>query len=211
MSAASAQGGAVVEGRIHYDEDPARPWKLGRYYVRDRKAGFLAECVVAIESPALAATGTNKTIVVDQQGFQFVPETVAIEAGDSVKFTNSDDSVHNVMTHGGGESFNVNMVKGDAHVQRFAKPGGLGKPVRIGCIYHGGMQAWVYVFEHGRFAVTRADGSFRFENVPAGTYTIGFAHPAGRLSWSREIQVQGDTDLKLEIHLNPDHISNSKP
>jgi plastocyanin len=199
--------GVTVEGRVIYDEDATRPWKLGRYYIKDRKSGLLAECVVSIEGSNLTRSGTNRTVVVDQQGFQFVPETIAIEAGDSVRFNNSDDSVHNVMTQDGGEPFNVNMGKGETHVQRFANAGGLENPVRIGCIYHGGMRAWIYVFDHSRFTVTPADGRFRFENVPPGTHTLGFAHPAGRLAWSQEIQVAGDANLKLDVHLDAGHIT----
>jgi len=209
LFAAGAVGG-VVQGHVIYDEDTARPWKFGRYYIKDRKKGLLAECVVALDGSNLTSTRTNRTVIVDQQGFQFVPETTAIAAGDSVKFNNSDDSVHNIMSNDGGKPFNVNMGKGDTHVQQFNQPGGLEKPVRIGCIYHGGMRAWIYVFDHSWFTVTPADGHFRFENVPPGTYTLGIAHPAGRLAWSQEIQVSPDADLKLEIHLTADHISKPK-
>jgi hypothetical protein len=136
--------------------------------------------------------------------FQFVPETLAIRAGDLVRISNSDEALHNVMTSDGGAPFNVNVARGQDFAHSFARAGGLKEPVRLGCVFHGGMRAWIYVFDHPWFQVTQVNGRFRFEQVPPGRYTLSLVHPAGKLRWHRDLEVKSDQPLALEIALSPD-------
>ncbi len=46
----------TIRGKVMYVADPKRPWRLGRYYIRNAKTGELAEAVVAIASRGLKAT-----------------------------------------------------------------------------------------------------------------------------------------------------------
>jgi plastocyanin len=200
--------GGEVEGTVRYQPDPKRPWKLSRFYIRDPKSALLAEAVVALEggsntksSPEHAAS----TNTIDQLNFQFVPEVSAIRAGDAVRIMNSDEALHNVMTADGGKPFNVNVAKGKELTQTFDRAGGLEEPVRLGCIFHGGMRAWIYVFDHPWFKVTENDGGFSFQNVPPGKYTIGLVHPAGKLSWKREVEITRAQKTRVDILLSPDN------
>src|SRR5262245_10628621 len=85
----------AIEGTVTYQTDPARPWRYARYYVKQAKTGELAEAVVALRArPMSDANRPPETAVIDQQNFQFQPETVAIRKGDSVKFTNADTTTH---------------------------------------------------------------------------------------------------------------------
>jgi plastocyanin len=203
----------TVEGFIKYAPDSKRPWKFSRYYIQSTKSGFLAETVVALEKPglsALAAPPTAGKYTMDQLNYQFVPETLAVRAGDAVLISNSDDALHNVMTSDGGEPFNVNVVKGKDFAHTFNQAGGLEHPIRLGCVFHGGMRAWVYVFDHPWFQLTQKDGRFRLEHVPAGEYTIGVVHPAGKLRRSRRIEVKANETTSLEISLSPDDLIAAK-
>jgi len=201
--------GFTLEGNVIYHPDESRPWKLSRYYIKDRKTGLLAEAVVALTRSDLKKPMPAKTVRMDQVAFQFVPETIAIQAGDSVKFTNSDEAVHNVMTHDGGEPINANMAKNETLTHPFNQAGGIKNPVRINCIFHGGMRAWIYVFDHPWHNVTSKNGSFRLTNVAAGDYILSLSHPAGQLSWEKQVSVTGDT--KLAIDVSPDNVSKPKP
>ncbi|MBI4659069.1 MAG: hypothetical protein HY735_09515 [Verrucomicrobia bacterium] len=207
------QDRGILEGTVRYQADPQRPWKLSRYYVQNSKKGWLAEAVVALDCSSRAPSAppeTPKSRTMDQLNFQFVPETMAIHSGDSVRITNSDETLHNMMTSDGGKPFNVNVVKGKDFTHTFDRAGGLTNPIRLGCVFHGGMRAWIYVFDHPWFAVTERDGRFRFENVPPGAYTLGGIHPAGKLRWSRQIQVKPNEKTTVEIQLSPDDLIGSK-
>jgi plastocyanin len=209
LAQASAADTGTVEGVIKYMPDSKRPWKFSRYYIQSKKDGSLGEAVVALEKPglsALAPSASSKKWTLDQINYQFVPETLAIRAGDTVLISNSDDALHNVMTSDGGEPFNVNVVKGKEFVHTFNQVGGLERAVRLGCVFHGAMRTWIYVFDHPWFQLTPKDGRFRLENVPVGEYTFGVVHPAGKLRRSREIQVKANETTSLEILLSPDDL-----
>ena len=113
----------TIRGTVRYEADPQRPWRLGRYYIQNAKTGELAEAVVAIHQRGLQGPEENRspaTTTIDQKNFQFIPETIAIRAGDQVRFLNSDDHVHNVKTFHPRLSFNINMPVGGDHTERFS-------------------------------------------------------------------------------------------
>jgi plastocyanin len=211
-SAAAAETG-IVEGVIRYVPDSKKPWKFSRYYIQNLRNSFLAEAVVALEGPSLsnlAPLNSPRKWTMDQINYQFVPETMGIRAGDTLLISNSDDALHNVMTSDGEKPFNVNVVKGKDFAHAFDRAGGLNEPIRLGCVFHGAMRAWIYVFDHPWFKVTEQDGRFRFENVPAGAYTLGVVHPAGKLRASRPIEVKPNAITSLEISLSPDDLMGVK-
>ena len=79
----------------------------------DRATGRIAvvastEGGMDIEAVAHDTPEKIETITIDQQNHQFVPETVIIRAGDSVNFTNSDYTLHNVRASNKIANFNIN-------------------------------------------------------------------------------------------------------
>jgi len=203
----NAPGTGTIAGKVIYQSDPKRPWRLGRYYVKNAHTGELAEAVVAITGKGLKgpeASREPQTATIDQKDFQFMPETLAIRAGDQIKFINSDAQVHNIQTSHVRQSFNVNMQPGGEHVQPFPSAGGIRQPYRVGCAFHGAMRSWVYVFDHPWFHVTGADGTFRLNDVPPGEYRVELTHPAGDLHASRTITVKAGESVAVEVKLTPD-------
>jgi plastocyanin len=197
-----ADAGVSVMGRIGYQADPARPWTLGRYYLNN---GSLAEAVVALEAPGLTgAARAARTLHMDQKDFQFVPEIVAIRSGDSVRFTNSDEALHNVMTFQGAAPLNVNLPQGKEYVHQFPEGKGLEQQIQLTCVFHGAMRGWVFVFPHPHFAVTGKDGQFRFENVPPGEYRLRVVHPAGEFAWSQPVTLKKGAPVEISVALSPD-------
>lgn len=198
---------ATIEGTVIYQADPARPWRQGRYYIKDARKGQLAEAVVALSARGLGRdlkAEAPATQVIDQKNFQFVPESVAIRAGDAVKFTNSDGATHNVHASEPIASFNINMPSDGEYEYRFEEAAGIGKPVRIGCVYHGSMRAWVFVFDHPYFQLTGGDGKFRLQDVPPGVYQLEMSHPAGQLRWKERIEVKAGETKRVAIRVSPD-------
>jgi plastocyanin len=200
---ATAAEAGTVTGRVRYQADPARPWSLGRYYIN---GGVLAEAVVALEGAGLPAGPAvePKTVWMDQKDFQFVPETLVLRAGDSVRFTNSDEALHNVLSYQGASPFNVNLPHGKEHVQPFPSGKGLEQPIQLSCVFHGAMRGWVFVFPHPYYAITAKDGKFRFENVPAGEYRLHVMHPAGELELARTVTVKPGEAVEIDLSVGPD-------
>lgn len=187
-----AEATATIHGIVRYHADPARPWTLSRYYVKHPKDPRIAEAVVTIDpAPTFVASDTRepRTVEVDQIQFQFVPETAAIQTGDSVRFKNSDEALHNVFSGDSRAAFNVNMFKDGDYVHRFNEAGGVRRPIHLSCVYHGSMRGWIYVFDHPWFAVTDRDGAFTLENVPLGQHRLQVRHAAGNLVGSALITV----------------------
>jgi plastocyanin len=196
---------ATIEGTVTYKADPKRPWRYARYYIKSPKTGELAEAVVALRAKSTPdANRPAETVVIDQQNFQFQPETVAIRRGDSVTFTNSDAATHNVQTSGEIATFNVNTPGGGSHTFRFDKAGGTRQPATVGCVFHSAMRAYVFVFDHPWYALTPASGRFKLANIPPGDYDLELVHPAGELHWRQKITVEPSKALQLDITLSPD-------
>jgi plastocyanin len=198
----------AIEGVVLYRADATRPWRYSRYYIKDPRQGQLAEAVIAISSPTLPPqpAGKLEPAVIDQKDFQFTPETIAIRAGQSVKFLNSDKELHNVNSFQPKHSFNVVMPAGGEHVEKFALAGGIARPHRIGCVYHSAMRSWIYVFDHPWYQVTAADGRFRLSGIPPGEYKLEMAHAAGQLRWSQRVVVKAGETVQAEIRVSPDHL-----
>lgn len=199
------------EGRVLYEADPAKPWRFGRFYVEGKGSGPLIETVVALHGTGLKQVRANSepvTIEVDQKDFMFKPETTAIRAGDSVKFLNNDGPTHNVRAVHPVASFNENMPAGGEFLYQFKKPTGANSPITLGCVYHGNMRAWIFVFDNPFFKVTqdKEGGKFRFEGIPPGKYRLDVVHPAGRLRSSEMIEIRANETLKKDVVLSPKHV-----
>ena len=197
----------AIEGMVVYKADTKHPWRYGRYYVRPGTGG-LASALVCLDGPELKKTPPSKqpaTIVVDQKDLQFTPETVAIRAGDRVRFTNSDSGTHNVSTTSDLHPFSTTIAKGEEAVETFSRAGRARRPIVLGCVFHSQMCAWVYVFDHPYFHLTGTDGRFRLENIPPGEYRLEVVHAPGELRFSRRVDVKAGQTLRLNIELSPDN------
>ncbi len=202
-----------LEGVIYYDSDPARQWRYSRYYIQSRSTGELAEAVVALRNTRLLQQQPYEASepVIDQRDYRFIPETLAIHVGDRVKFTNADTVLHNVMTRDGIDPFSVNIGTDGSYMHLFRRAGGISRPIRIGCIFHGAMRSWIYVFAHPYFHVTQRDGSFSFQDVPAGEYNFDIVHPAGNLSTNQVVTIRPGETTKLDVRLSPDDLRKGTP
>jgi plastocyanin len=155
-------------------------------------SGGLADVVVSIKG---APAGTAKTapIVLDQKGCVYVPAILAVQVGQKIVVKNSDPCVHNVHTvPKENEMKNLVQMPGGADLEfAFDKP----EPfLKFQCDVHPWMFAWVSVVDSPYFSLSDKDGKFTIKNVPAGKYTLEFAHrKLGTKTVEVEVKADGAT------------------
>ena len=116
-------------------------------------------------------------VVMDQKGCKFTPHVVGVMAGQPVKFTNSDSTMHNVhMTPqiSTNQSVDISQPPNGSGEMRTLPTPELMVPVR--CNNHPWMEAFVNVAANPFFMVSGADGHFTIKGLPPGTYTIVAVH-----------------------------------
>jgi len=135
--------------------------------------------------------------VMDQRNETFLPRLLAVQTGTTVDFPNSDFTFHNVFSLSRARRFDLGRyAAGKSKSVRFDRPG----VVRVFCDIHSHMSAFVVVFNHPYFKVTDADGRFRIDQVPPGTYAvIGWYEGEARAQRSVTVTAGTVTDLELVV------------
>jgi len=119
-------------------------------------------------TPAFA-NGEMSRQRMDQRNETFVPHVLAVQVGTVVDFPNNDSTYHNVFSLSKTKRFDLGRyANGRSKAVRFDRPG----IVRVFCDIHSHMSAFVLVFNHPYFATTDADGRYRIDNIPSGTYNV---------------------------------------
>ena len=112
-------------------------------------------------------------IVIDQNGCWFRPRIVGIQTGQVFEVRNSDPVTHNIHPMAQiNREWNHSQGAGDPPmVRKFLKPEVM---IRVKCNVHSWMHAFIGVVDNPYFAVSKENSSYSIENLPPGTYTIGF-------------------------------------
>jgi plastocyanin len=173
-----ALAGVAIHGRVEFpamppgDRRPAIGQVGGaRSEHKQEDAADRRASVVYLERAPRGAFGEpdERRVRINQRNERFVPHLVAVTVGSIVDFPNNDRTYHNVFSLSDVKSFDLGRyAAGQSKSVRFDRPG----IVRVFCDIHSHMSAFVLVFAHRFFAVTDADGRFRIDNVPSGTYTV---------------------------------------
>jgi plastocyanin len=114
-------------------------------------------------------------VKLDQRGCRFVPHVAAVQVGQPLTISNSDDTAHNVHALPAvNQGFNRGQaLKNMADTKVFTKREVM---IPFKCDIHPWMHAYVGVMDHPYFAVTSGGGRFELKNLPPGTYTIEAWH-----------------------------------
>ena len=165
--------------------DPA--WKVAA-------DGALADAVITVRGSQRASNASAAPLI-DQTKCEFMPHTVAIQPGQTVRFHNSDLTFHNIRIAryaANGKGANIDNFgqpsRGDENVKAFNTPG----IYRLECDVHRWMNAWVYVHEGVHTAVSTADGRFSISRALAdGDYVVEAWHPQFPQTITHTVTVRG--------------------
>ncbi len=133
---------------------------------------------------------------IDQKNMQFLPHVLAVVAGTTVDFLNSDAVLHNVFSPDAcADHFNLGTwPQGQSKSFTFKKE----CFASLLCKVHSEMEGFVAVLPTPYFAVTAADGSYDIKDVPDGTYTVKVWHPKLKAA-TKSVTVKGATEASFEI------------
>ena len=134
----------------------------------------------------------------DQRNETFVPHVLAITTGTTVDFPNRDQHLPQrvfALEDAAVRSRPLRRRPTRKSV-RFDRPG----IVRVFCDIHSHMNAFILVFSHPFFAMTDADGRYRIDNVPPGTYSV-IAWNEGTSSEPRPVTVPDGGVAELDFTL----------
>lgn len=170
---------------------PDEPYLVG-------PGGELRNAVVFLKNPPAGSDAPAPAApVIDQKDCVYVPHVVAARAGQAVTFTSSDKVLHNVhvVARDNGES-NQSMNFGE----RRELPIKAAEFFTAKCDLHPWMTCKVAAFDHPFYTVTGADGSFAFNGLPPGTYTVGVWHEKlGQRSQDVAVAVDRPAELVITI------------
>lgn len=160
--AAGASGFGIVKGTITISGKPA------------------PDAVVSVEGLSkdqiktqMSRTKPQKKII-DQRNLKFIPTVVAITVGETVDFSNSDKSWHNVYSKGGANDFDLGVYPpGKTRSQKFDKAG----VSPILCNAHPNMEAFVVVKDHPFFSTADSRGNYEIKNIPVGKVRVEVWYP----------------------------------
>lgn len=144
----------------------------------------------------------TEPVKVDQRGCMYNPRMIGVRTGQDIEFMNSDPTLHNIASKPSAQNgWNFVTPMNSSGKRNFKKPE---VAIKIGCDVHPWMRAYVGVVDHPFFAVSKADGSFSFAGLPAGTYTIGAWHERlGTIEQSVTIAAKESKELSLALPGTP--------
>ena len=135
-------------------------------------------------------------LLLDNKKCRFEPHAAVLTVGSTLEVKNSDKILHTA--HGYfAATFNLALPGESANVKQLLRRPGI---AQIRCDSHGWMNAFIRVDRHPFHAVTDAQGRFKIEGVPPGTYTLEVWHERSG-SKKQEIAVKGEQTTRVELTL----------
>jgi plastocyanin len=174
------------------------PVPTGDALVRDGKVQNAFVWISAGLEDRVFAVPTEP-VTIDQQGCLYVPRVAGAQVDQTIRFVNSDRTIHNV--HGKpSASANWNVALSRQGSDRTIRVDTPEVPISVRCDLHPWMQGWIGVVDHPYFAVTGPDGTFTLESVPPGEYTVAVWHERfGRRQAQVTLEPSGSVTVDFEL------------
>jgi plastocyanin len=198
VTLASVPGGNEIRGRVVVSKD-------------GKPKSDHSNVVVYLKGVPNALPDTSKLVYrVYQRNKQFTPAVSVALQGSSVEFPNEDNIFHNVFSLSKALRFDLGLYKSGASKTVKARKTGV---IDIYCNIHPQMAAKVVVLDTKYHAMTEADGKFRIQGVPNGSFELVAWQPRGKEVTQRvsvgpanksEIRVDLVESAKRESHARKD-------
>jgi plastocyanin len=172
--------------------------RLNQEIVLKGADGGLANAFVQIDGALPASAPPADPVVINQKGCVYSPRVVGAQAGQTLRVINSDTLPHNVhIANSKINSFDTTQPKSGMVFNYTLKKDDT--MLRLGCMIHSWMTAYIGVSPHPFFAVTDKTGTFTIAKVPPGKYTIHVWHERfGRLTRTVDVTSGGTATINFD-------------
>jgi plastocyanin len=134
-------------------------------------AGRSDAVVVLVPVEPREFTPSEEPAIMNQTGYEFIPHMLVAQIGQTVRFLNGEDVLHNVRVTEvatDNQTLNVATVSYGSYDYKFERPGFY----TVTCDIHATMRATLLITDTPYTTRAGADGSFALRNVPPGAYTL---------------------------------------
>lgn len=153
------------------------------------RAGEAAEAVVYFRpASAVALTPPMQPVEMKMQRKTFLPRSLPVTVGSTVRFQNFDPILHNAFAPPGPHAFDVGLYgEGEGREHTFDRPG----LVRVYCNVHHDMVAHILVLDSPWFTRPDAQGKFHLDVPPGTAGELYVWHERARLWRQKHVAGEG--------------------
>lgn len=137
-------------------------------------AGEISEGLVYFLPKAGSPKPKPSRFSINTRSKGFVPETLVVPQGSTVRFPNVDTIIHNVYSRSPGNSFDLGYYGPGQSPEYTFMTAGL---AIVNCTVHHTMRANVVVLATPYYTRPGKDGRYQIKDVPPGPGTLVFWHP----------------------------------
>jgi hypothetical protein len=182
----------------------------------------LKDAIVLLEGVEAGKPFELSVPLIEARDCQLAPFMTIVRNGLAVEVINMDPVMHDIQGYetsieaGARVLFNTPLVmnhqhhRGDIHAMHNHAPGkSLVGPLYLNrgrrtfymqCGFHAYMESWAMAVNNPYYALTDANGSYKIDNIPPGTYQLVVWHPQTGPGVTKMVMVQPDG--KLVEHLS---------
>jgi plastocyanin len=130
--------------------------------------------VVYISAGDQGSTPGTAKVEFDQKGCQYLPHVLPMEVNQPLEIVNSDQTAHNIHPLAKtNQEWNKSQPPGTPPIEtKYEKP----EFIAVKCNIHPWMHGYFAVMSTSHYSVSKNDGSFSLEGLPAGKYTVSAWH-----------------------------------
>ncbi|MBA3752711.1 MAG: carboxypeptidase regulatory-like domain-containing protein [Nitrospira sp.] len=197
-------------------------WRLLHDFTVDSEGG-LKHAIVTLEGIEAGKPFDLSVPLVEARDCMFQPWVMIVRNGHAVEVVNMDPVMHDIQGYetspeaGARVLFNTPLIlnqqhqRGNIHAIHNHAPGkSLVGPIYLNkgrrtfymqCGFHAYMESWAMAVNNPYYAVTDAQGAFKIDNVPPGTYQMIVWHPQAGPGVTRSITIAPDGKTTEQVAL----------
>lgn len=153
---------------------------------------------------AKKAEASAEPVIFDQKNCRFIPHTLGVLTGTTVKVLNDDAVLHNTHNYpadGDNPTINSGIKPNDRNGLDLVYQASEKEPLAVKCDIHPFMIAYHLPLNHQYFAVTDKDGHFEIKDLPSGEHEFAVWHEKkkGFLTRKLKVSIKDGEPTKLDL------------